>query len=225
MSEQPHGPTTHHQPEKAGNPKTKGMFAGNGKWYIIGGLGLVAVLVFIFVRQSNSNTSTTSSTPSTTLDPTTEAMLQSALSAVSNGQGNSGYGNYGSGYGGYPWSSGNMGSGSSGTGSSTGMNNAGTNPATINVPDGSGGWMAVSFPGVSQEQQFYQNEGATVSSTGGQNWPGGLTYQQIISGVQSVGGSQAGPTGQSGYGTYTYGPGGSGTTRVNATLPNGSQVW
>lgn len=79
-----HGPTQHHQPEKAGNPKgMDSMFSGKKKWYLIGILAVIAVLVFVFVRKSNSNASgsaqTTSNTGTGALDPATEAALQSAL--------------------------------------------------------------------------------------------------------------------------------------------------
>jgi hypothetical protein len=89
MSEQPHGPTQHHQPEKAGNPNApKGMFSGKNKWLLIGGLGVVALLVFVFVRKSNSNASTsTTGTTSASLDPTTNAELQSALQNIASGGG------------------------------------------------------------------------------------------------------------------------------------------
>ena len=79
-----HGPTMHHQPDKADGPKLKGK---KTTWYIVGGLGLVAVLVFLFVRKSNSNANASQSSPGTTggLDPATESALQSALSAQASG--------------------------------------------------------------------------------------------------------------------------------------------
>lgn len=81
---QEHGPTQHHQPEKAGNPKgLNGMFSGKKKMYLIGGLAVIAVLVFVFVRKSNANANgsqnTTNPTGTGSLDPATEAALQSAL--------------------------------------------------------------------------------------------------------------------------------------------------
>lgn len=91
MSEQPHGPTQHHQPEKAGNPAKPGLMTGKYKWYVVGGLGIVAVLVFFFVSRSNSNAAGGTSSNTGTgasgagLDPTTEAMLQSALQGASAG--------------------------------------------------------------------------------------------------------------------------------------------
>lgn len=84
MAEETHGPTQHHQPDKADGPKLKGK---NTKWYLIGGLGIVALLVFVFVRQSNANAGNSASAagPSGGLDPSTEAALQSALSAQASG--------------------------------------------------------------------------------------------------------------------------------------------
>jgi resuscitation-promoting factor RpfA len=56
------------------------------KWWIVGALGLVAVLVFFFVSRSNSNaTGTSGSTPPTSLDPATQAALQSALQGQASG--------------------------------------------------------------------------------------------------------------------------------------------
>lgn len=67
----------------------KGAFKNkNTKWYLIGGLGIVAVLVFFFVSRSNSNASgTTAGTTNTAMDPATQAALQSALQ----GQAQAGY--------------------------------------------------------------------------------------------------------------------------------------
>lgn len=71
---------------KAG-PKS-GMMTGKKKWYVIGGLGLLAVLVFFFVSRSNTNASGgTTTTSGTSLDPATQAALESALQA----QAGSGY--------------------------------------------------------------------------------------------------------------------------------------
>lgn len=77
---QEHGPTQHHQPDKAGSPdKLKGK---NGKWYIVGGLAVIALLVFIFVRKSNQNAGGANpNQPTTSLDPATQAALQGALQA------------------------------------------------------------------------------------------------------------------------------------------------
>jgi LysM repeat protein len=49
------------------------------KWWVVGGLGLVAVLVFFFVRKSSSNAGTTAAGTNTAMDPATQAALQSAL--------------------------------------------------------------------------------------------------------------------------------------------------
>jgi LysM repeat protein len=72
--------------DKKVGPGKKGL-TGKNKWYVVGALGVVAVLVFFFVSRSNSN-ATTSGTASdgSTLDPATAAALQSALqSQAANG--------------------------------------------------------------------------------------------------------------------------------------------
>lgn len=63
----------------AGGPDKKLGKGKNAKLYLIGGLGVVAVLVFFFVRQSNSSAGTPASGTSTGLDPSTAAALQAAL--------------------------------------------------------------------------------------------------------------------------------------------------
>lgn len=69
--------------EEEGNQKVpkKGLMTGKNKWYVVGGLGLIAVLVFVFVRKSNSNAAggTSSTTGTTAMDPATQAALQNAL--------------------------------------------------------------------------------------------------------------------------------------------------
>lgn len=71
------------KPEDAGTiPSAKDKKSKQMRMYLIGGLGVVAVLVFFFVRKSNSNaaaSTTAAATPSTTgaLDPNTLATLQS----------------------------------------------------------------------------------------------------------------------------------------------------
>lgn len=63
--------------EKIG-PK-KGKKNSNLKWYLIGGAGVVAILVFYFVSKSNSNAQSTNTTPQTSgLDPNTLAALSQA---------------------------------------------------------------------------------------------------------------------------------------------------
>lgn len=72
--------------DKKVGPGKKGL-TGKNKWYVIGGLGIVAVLVFFFVSRSNSNATTSGTAASgSTLDPATAAALQSALqSQAANG--------------------------------------------------------------------------------------------------------------------------------------------
>lgn len=72
----PDNPTDDKAPPK---DKKGGLMTGKNKWYIVGGLAIIAVLVFVFVRKSNSNAS--SGGTQTTMDPATQAALQSALQA------------------------------------------------------------------------------------------------------------------------------------------------
>lgn len=67
-------------------PKS-GMMTGKKKWYVIGGLGLLAVLVFFFVSRSNTNAAGgTTTTSGTSLDPATQAALESALQGQAGSQ-------------------------------------------------------------------------------------------------------------------------------------------
>lgn len=69
--------------KKPGGKKT-GLLTGKYKWYVVGALGLIAVLVFVFVRKSDANSSTgTPGAASTAMDPATQAALQSALQGQS----------------------------------------------------------------------------------------------------------------------------------------------
>jgi LysM repeat protein len=63
----------------------KGLKTGKQKWYIVGGLAAVAILVFYFVSRSKSSAaaSGTTATTGTTLDPATQAALQNALGSAS----------------------------------------------------------------------------------------------------------------------------------------------
>src|SRR5579859_7923839 len=78
-------PVAKHQPEKSGNPdqlKKGGMLSGKNKWYVVGGLAVVAVLVFYFVSKSNSaaqQSANSNTGASSGLDPATMAALESAL--------------------------------------------------------------------------------------------------------------------------------------------------
>jgi LysM repeat protein len=69
--------------KKVGSGAKKALDGKNGKmkWYLVGGLGIVAVLVFFFVSRSKSNASGSTATGSSggSLDPSTEAALESAL--------------------------------------------------------------------------------------------------------------------------------------------------
>jgi LysM repeat protein len=75
--------------KKVGTGAGKALDGKNGKmkWYVVGGLGVVAVLVFFFVSRSKSNADGSSSTGSSSgsLDPSTEAALESALQAQASG--------------------------------------------------------------------------------------------------------------------------------------------
>lgn len=67
-----------------GKGKKQGLMTGKYKWYVVGALGLIAVLVFVFVRRSNANAAGSTTTGATTaMDPATQAALQSALQAQS----------------------------------------------------------------------------------------------------------------------------------------------
>lgn len=84
-------------------------------------------------------------------------------------------------------------------------------PVTVNVPDGAGKWMAVTFPNVAAAEQFFKAEGVTTSAitAGGpspaENWPAGDSPAQILAAVKAAGGTVSGPAGQSGYGIVTNG--------------------
>lgn len=61
----------------------KGLGTKNMKWYIVGGLAAVAVLVFFFVSRSNTAASsdTSGTTADNALDPSTQSALENALAA------------------------------------------------------------------------------------------------------------------------------------------------
>ena len=200
---QEHGPTQHHQPEKSGNPKADGLLSGNKKWYLIGGLAVVGILVFFFVRQSNANSSTNGSTTGTaattsSLDATTESELQSALQAINSGAYGSGSGGggttnnyYGSGTSSDTGSGVTSTTGGSGTGSTTSSGNGilpmdnppGGDVWVIAVPNGTGGWMNAVFPTGQSVTQFYQNVGYN------NGYPGGLSSNDITSALSQAGAS------------------------------------
>jgi nucleoid-associated protein YgaU len=67
-----------------GKGKKGGLMTGKYKWYVVGGLGIIAVLVFFFTRRSNANSAGTGTgTGTTAMDPSTQAALQSALQGQS----------------------------------------------------------------------------------------------------------------------------------------------
>lgn len=78
-------------------------------------------------------------------------------------------------------------------------------PVTVQVPDGSGGWMTVTFPSVDALNAFYADLGAT-----GGAYPGGLDFGQLNMAVQKEGGSIAGevtvqvPDGAGGWMTASF---------------------
>jgi LysM repeat protein len=93
MAEETHTP---HVPAKDANSKEandklpkKGMLTGKNKWYVVGGLAIIAVLVFFFVRKSNSaGTGASTSATGATIDPATgfpygSAQDQATLAAQS----------------------------------------------------------------------------------------------------------------------------------------------
>lgn len=207
MAEQEHGPTTHHQPEKAGNPDAKGMLAGNKKWYLVGGVVMVVVLVFVFVRKSNTNAQTSSTTTGnqTGLDPTTTAMLQAALQQASATAGTSQMGAQGppgatgatgaTGAQGPAGPAGPSGGGSTGStgggGGGNGIQSYPNPPAgdvwVLPVPNGSGGWMNAVF-GTGQEMtNFYTDIGYN------NGYPGGLNFQQIFNAIHQAQGTLQDP--------------------------------
>jgi nucleoid-associated protein YgaU len=85
MADQPS--TQANTPSGGSSPggKKQGLMTGKYKWWVVGGLGLVAVLVFFFVSKSSSNSSGTPSggVSTTAMDPSTQAALQSALQGQS----------------------------------------------------------------------------------------------------------------------------------------------
>jgi len=153
--------TAHHEGQAApGKTGKKDFLSGNGKWYLIGGLGVIAVLVFLFVKQSNANSSSGTSATGTTLDPTTEAMLQSALqSQASQGYGSAAYV--------VPPSS-NTGVTTTSSTPSSGV------PFTVNLPNGQLGWEQITFPSVSAYNTFESDIGGTPTQPWGSGAPRSL---------------------------------------------------
>ena len=79
--------TEANSPSGGGKPggKKQGLMTGKYKWWVVGGLGVIAVLVFFFTRRSNANAAagTGTGTGTTAMDPATQAALQSALQGQS----------------------------------------------------------------------------------------------------------------------------------------------
>lgn len=67
------------------------------------------------------------------------------------------------------------------------------NPVSVQVPNGTGGWMTVSFPSSQAEQQFYTSLGIGAGQPNGGYYPNGLTNSQLVSHVQAAGGSVTNP--------------------------------
>jgi len=164
--------TAHH--ETQGKSEKKNFLSGNGKWYLLGGLGVIAVLVFLFVKQSNANSSSGTSATGTTLDPTTEAMLQQALQ---NQAGSAAY----------------VVPPSSNTGTTTTSSTPTTTVPTTGIntwlPAGNLGWEEVNFPTQAALNQFTQWTGSTPNITR-------TAYNNEITslGGSGVNGALVGPT-------------------------------
>jgi nucleoid-associated protein YgaU len=80
----PEQPSTQANSPTTEKGKKQGLMTGKYKWWVVGGLGLIAVLVFFFVSRSNASTSAPAGGVSTTaMDPATQAALQSALQGQS----------------------------------------------------------------------------------------------------------------------------------------------
>ena len=81
-------------PEANAKVPKKGMLTGKNKWYVVGALAAIAVLVFVFVKKSNSTAaaSTTSGSTDTsgTTDSATDAALESSLAAQGSSMGDPG---------------------------------------------------------------------------------------------------------------------------------------
>jgi LysM repeat protein len=103
---------------------------GKMKWYVVGGLGIVAVLVFFFVSRSNSSAAGGSTASGgSSLDPSTEAALESALQS----QASSGFASTATGSAGAPGDTGPAGpagpAGPSGPAGPAGATKTSTSPA------------------------------------------------------------------------------------------------
>ena len=83
MPDQPS--TQANSPTADGKGKKPGLMTGKYKWWVVGGLGLIAVLVFFFVSRSNASSSSSPAggVSTTSMDPATQAALQSALQGQS----------------------------------------------------------------------------------------------------------------------------------------------
>ncbi len=70
---------------------------------------------------------------------------------------------------------------------------------TINVPDGSGKYMAATFPSQAAVTSFFQSLGVQPTGNLTGYWPGGLTGAQITAAVQKQGGTITSAAGQTGF--------------------------
>lgn len=89
--------------------------------------------------------------------------------------------------------------------SSSGSSGSGSTAVTVQVPDGSGGWMTVTFPSADALNSFY----SAVGVSGG-SYPSGLNFGSLAAAVQGEGGSIAGevtvqvPDGTGGWMTASF---------------------
>lgn len=98
----------------------------------------------------------------------------------------------------------------------------GANSVLINIHDGTGHWQAATFPNAAAVTTFLNSLGAHLDHSGvlfgpdvGQVWPTEPSPQAIDSALTAVGGSLAGPPGQSG----------NGIVRFQGGIPTGQTSW
>lgn len=165
---------------KEGNEKIGGKLnKKNAKFYVIGALAVIAVLVFVFVRKSNSGTTaaTTAAPPTTTggLDPGTLSALESMGLLGNSSQGSNGYG----GYSGSWWGGGGQ------AVTSTPVTDSGGTTATTTTSSGTGSGTGTS-PVTGSPQPSSSGGQLEYTTTGGQTLAQiaaalGTTTQSLIS--------------------------------------------